>query len=81
MLHENKNYSNNYYNISEKYFGVCDITVYIQNAGMAEKKLKVALRSERSESATEGVKIGSGEKFKINWMWAIMLFLNYQPTA
>ena len=77
MLHENKNYSNHYYNISEKYFGVCEITVYFQNAGMAAKKLKVALRSERSERATEGVQIGSGEKFKVNWMWAIMLFLNY----
>ena len=68
MLHKNKNYSIHYYNICEKYFGVCEITVYFQNAGMA-KKLKAALCSERSEQATEGVQIWSGWKLKTNWMW------------
>ena len=37
MLHKNKNYSIHYYNISEIYFGVCEITVYFQNASMAKK--------------------------------------------
>ena len=32
----------------EIYFGVCEITVYFQNAGMA-KNLKATLRNERSE--------------------------------
>ena len=59
MLDKNKNYSIHYYNVSEIYFGVCEITVYFQNA----------LLNERSEWASEGVQIGSGEKFKINWMW------------
>ena len=58
MLDKIKNYSIHDYNISEIYFGVCEITVYFQNA----------LCSERSELATEGVQIGSGG-FKINWMW------------
>ena len=47
MMHKIKNYSIHDYNISEIYFGVCEITVFFQNA----------LRSER---ATECVQIGSG---------------------
>ena len=38
--------------------------VYFQNSGMA-KKSKVALCSERSEWATEGVQIGSGGNLKL----------------
>ena len=67
MLHKNKNYSNHYDIISEKYFGVCEITVYFQNAGMAAKKLKVALRSERSDRATvqRVFKLGLGRNLKL----------------
>ena len=36
MLQKNKNDSIHYYNISEIYFGVCEIMVYFQNAGMAK---------------------------------------------
>ena len=74
MLHKNKSYSIHYYNISKIYFGVFEITVYCQNAGMA-KKLKATLRSERSERATEGVQIGSGGNLKLIWMWE--LFADY----
>ena len=34
------------------------------------KKWKAALRSERSDWATEVVQIRSEGNFKINWMWA-----------
>ena len=42
------------------------------------KKLNGALRSER---ATEGVQIGSGGEFKINWMWGLRWIKDFQVIA